>query len=250
MKLDLSNEVALVTGGSRGIGRECGLSLARAGARVIINYNRSQLKAEEVRDKISEIGSGADIYQGDVSKLEEVKGLFDFVREKYDRLDILVNNAGVIKDTLLLNTEVSDWERVHDVNLKGAFLCTKFAVEMMMPNHYGKIINIASVSAIRGGKGQTNYASSKGGLISFTRACALELAEKGIRVNAILPGIISTAMSSRVRKKAGDRILERIPTLRFGEPADIANLVVFLAAEKSDYITGQAICVDGGLSIS
>jgi 3-oxoacyl-[acyl-carrier protein] reductase len=250
MKLDLSNEVALVTGGSRGIGRECGLSLARAGARVIVNYNRSQPKAEEVRDKVTEIGSDADIYQGDVSKLEEVKGLFDFVREKYDRLDILVNNAGVIKDTLLLNTEVSDWERVHDVNLKGAFLCTKFAVEMMMPNHYGKIINIASVSAIRGGKGQTNYASSKGGLISFTRACALELAEKGIRVNAILPGIISTAMSSRVRKKAGDRILERIPTLRFGEPADIANLVVFLAAEKSDYITGQAICVDGGLSIS
>jgi len=250
MKLDLSNEVALVTGGSRGIGRECGLSLARAGARVIVNYNRSQPKAEEVRDKVTEIGSDADIYQGDVSKLEEVKGLFDFVREKYDRLDILVNNAGVIKDTLLLNTEVSDWERVHDVNLKGAFLCTKFAVEMMMPNHYGKIINIASVSAIRGGKGQTNYASSKGGLISFTRACALELAEKGIRVNAILPGIISTAMSSRVRKKVGDRILERIPTLRFGEPADIANLVVFLAAEKSDYITGQAICVDGGLSIS
>ena len=250
MKLDLSNEVALVTGGSRGIGRECGLSLARAGARVIVNYNRSQPKAEEVRDKVTEIGSDADIYQGDVSKLEEVKGLFDFVREKYDRLDILVNNAGVIKDTLLLNTEVSDWERVHDVNLKGAFLCTKFAVEMMMPNHYGKIINIASVSAIRGGKGQTNYASSKGGLISFTRACALELAEKGIRVNAILPGIISTAMSSRVRKKVGDKILERIPTLRFGEPADIANLVVFLAAEKSDYITGQAICVDGGLSIS
>ena len=250
MKLDLSNEVALVTGGSRGIGRECGLSLARAGARVIVNYNRSQPKAEEVRDKVTEIGSDADIYQGDVSKLEEVKGLFDFVREKYDRLDILVNNAGVIKDTLLLNTEVSDWERVHDVNLKGAFLCTKFAVEMMMPNHYGKIINIASVSAIRGGKGQTNYASSKGGLISFTRACALELAEKGIRVNAILPGIISTAMSSRVRKKVGDRILERIPTLRFGEPADIANLVVFLAAEKSDYITGQAICVDGGLSVS
>ncbi|MGD1076403.1 MAG: SDR family oxidoreductase, partial [Thermodesulfovibrionales bacterium] len=166
------------------------------------------------------------------------------------RLDILVNNAGVIKDNLLLSMELSDWDKVHDLNLRGAFLCTKLAVELMMPHHSGKIINIASVSAIKGGRGQANYAAAKGGLISFTIACASELSGRGIQVNAILPGMIVTEMSSRVRKRAGESILKTIPSGRFGEPVDIANLVVFLASNKSDYITGQSIGVDGGLSIS
>ena len=161
-----------------------------------------------------------------------------------------MNNAGVIRDTLLLTMALTDWEKVHDVTLRGSFLTTRMAAELMVPRHRGKIINIASVSGIRGGRGQTNYASAKGGLISFTRACAVELAPKGIQVNAVLPGMIETEMSSRARKRAAETILERIPAGRFGATQDVADLVLFLASGMSDYITGQAIPVDGGLSIS
>ncbi len=250
MNIDLSGKIALVTGGSRGIGREICLLLSEAGVRVIINYNKSKEKADEVKDEITRRGTEADMYHADIANPEEVKSLFEYIRKKYNRLDILVNNAGIIKDNLLLAIELSEWDKVHDVNLRGAFLCTKFAAEMMMVNHSGKIINISSIGAIKGGRGQTNYASAKGGLISFTRACAVELAAKGIQVNAVLPGMIATEMSSRVRKRAGERILEQIPLNRFGEPVDVANLVLYLASDRADYITGQAISVDGGLSVS
>ncbi|MBI5741456.1 MAG: 3-oxoacyl-ACP reductase FabG [Nitrospirae bacterium] len=250
MNIDLTGKVALVTGGSRGIGRETCVLLAQAGAKVVINYNRSAEKAEEVKKAITDSGAAADIFQADISAPDGVNALFDFIKAKYGRLDILVNNAGVIKDNLLLSMELSEWDRVHDTNLRGAFLCTKYAAEMMMVNHSGKIINISSIGAIKGGRGQTNYASAKGGLISFTRSCAVELAGKGIQVNAVLPGMIVTDMSSRVRKRAGEKILEQIPLNRFGQPSDVANMIVFLASEKADYITGQAISVDGGLSVS
>lgn len=250
MNIDLTNKVALVTGGARGIGRECSLLLSKAGARVIINYSRAKEKAEELRDEIIRSGNEADIFQADISKPEEVEALFEHIKKSSGRLDILVNNAGIIKDNLLLAMSLSEWDKVHDVNLRGAFLCIKHAGEMMMANHAGKIINISSIGAIRGGRGQTNYASAKGGLLSFTRACAVELGAKGIQVNAVLPGMIVTEMSARVRKRAGAEILERIPLSRFGEPSDVANLVLFLASDKADYITGQAIPVDGGLSIS
>jgi len=179
-----------------------------------------------------------------------VEALFSFVREKFESLDILVNNAGIIRDNLLLSMKLTDWDKVHDVNLRGAFLCTKSAAEMMMLNHRGKIINIASVTALRSVPGQVNYASSKGGLASFTRACAVELSGKGIQVNAVLPGFILTDMSKRARKRGGEIILNQIPAGRFGTVVDVANLVVFLASRQSDYITGQSIAVDGGLSIS
>ncbi len=250
MIIDLTNRIALITGGSRGIGRETSLLLSSAGAKVIINYNSSKEKAEEVRDEIISSGKEAELIQADISKPEEVKTLFDHIKEKYQRLDILVNNAGIIKDKLLLGMKISDWDRVHDICLKGAFLCTKYAAEMMMFNHSGKIINIASVIALIGGQGQTNYASAKGGLISFTRSCAVELAGKGIQVNAILPGMIKTDMSRRARKKGEQKILDRIPSGKFAEPVEVANLVLFLASDKANYITGQAICVDGGMSIS
>jgi 3-oxoacyl-[acyl-carrier protein] reductase len=250
MNINLSGKVALVTGASRGIGRETAIQLAQAGARVIINYNRSKEKADEVKEAITGAGHEAEIFQADVSNPDEVKTLFGFIRDNYRTIDILVNNAGVIKDNLLLAMELSEWDKVLDTNLRGGFLCTQQAAEIMMANHSGKIINMSSVGAIRGGRGQTNYASAKGGLISFTTACAVELAPKGIQVNAVLPGMIVTDMSSRVRKRAGDKILERIPAARFGEPADIANLVVFLASGSADYITGQAISVDGGMSIA
>jgi 3-oxoacyl-[acyl-carrier protein] reductase len=250
MKIDLTEKIALVTGASRGIGRETSRQLCLAGAKVIINFNRSGEKAAELKEELMQAGGKADLFKADVSQPQEVDALFDYVHKKYGRLDILVNNAGIIKDMLLLGMEISDWDKVISVNLRGAFLCTRRAAEMMMANHSGKIINLASVSAIRGGRGQTNYASAKGGIISFTRACAVELSGKGIQINAVLPGMIVTDMSSRVRKRAGDTILEQIPAGKFGAPADVANLIVFLASDKADYITGQAFCVDGGMSIS
>jgi 3-oxoacyl-[acyl-carrier protein] reductase len=250
MNIDLSDKVALVTGGSRGIGRETSIRLAEAGAKVIINYNKSKEKVEALKDEIIASGAEADIYQADVSVSEEVESMFEYIKGKYKRIDILVNNAGIIKDNLLIAMRLKEWDKVLDTNLRGAFLCTRLAAEMMMANHSGKIINVSSIGAIRGGRGQTNYASAKGGLISFSNASAVELASKGIQVNSVLPGMVVTDMSIRVRKRAGDKILERIPAERFGEPEDIANLIVFLASEKADYITGQAISVDGGMSIS
>tara|TARA_Y100000294_G_scaffold22249_1_gene18870 strand:- start:135 stop:887 length:753 start_codon:yes stop_codon:yes gene_type:complete len=250
MNLDLSGKVALVTGGAIGIGGDISLLLSKAGAKVIINYNKSKEQAKNLKKQIRGFDREADIFQADVSNSEDVTSLFDFIKKKYNQLDILINNAGIIKDNLLLNMELSEWDAVQDVNLKGAFLCSKSAAQMMMLNHYGKIINIASIGAIKGGRGQTNYAAAKGGLISFTRACSVELAGKGIQVNAVLPGMIITAMSKRVRKKVGEEILKNIPTGRFGEPVEVANLVLFLASDKSSYITGQAISIDGGLSIS
>ena len=250
MQFDLKDRVALITGGSRGIGREASLLFAKAGAEVIVNYHKSKDKAEGLLEEVVRRGEKAEIFQADISKPEEVKALFDHIRKRWDRLDILVNNAGMIRDNLLLSTELSDWDRVLDLNLRGAFLCTRYAVEMMLPNHSGKIINIASTGAIKGGRGQTNYAASKGGLIAFSRACAAELSGKGIQVNAVLPGMIVTDMSNRVRKRAGEEILAAIPCGRFGEPREVAYLILFLASSLSDYITGQAIAVDGGFSIS
>lgn len=250
MNIDLSGKIALVTGGSRGIGRETCIMLAKTGAKVIINYHKSEEKADTLRSEIAGAGGEAVTFRADVSDPEQVDKLFEFIRSSYKKIDILVNNAGIIKDNLLLAMKLSDWDNVIDTNLKGAFLCTRQAAELMMNNHSGKIINVSSIGAIRGGRGQTNYASAKGGLISFTTACAVELAPKNIQVNAVLPGMIATDMSVRVRKRAGDKILERIPLARFGEPADVAQLIVFLASPSSDYITGQAISVDGGMGIS
>lgn len=250
VRIDLTGKVALITGGSRGIGRAICRRFGESGARVVINYKRSKEMAEEVRAEIAQGGEEADLFQADVARQEEVDTLFGFIKQKHGRLDILVNNAGITKDALLLSMNPADWDAVHDVNLRGAFLCTRAAVEMMLPHHAGKIINIASVGAVRGGRGQTNYASSKGGLIAFTRACAVELGTKGIQVNAILPGMILTDMTKRIRARAGDALLERIPQERFGDPADVAHLALFLASDSANYITGQAIAVDGGLSIS
>ncbi len=249
-KLDLRGRSALVTGGARGIGAAICRTLALAGAKVLINYNRSREKAVALRDEICAEGFEAEIFQADVAEPAQVEALFRHARSIFGGLDILVNNAGIVKDTLLLTMDLPDWEKVHNINLRGAFLTTRMAAELMMQKRSGKIINIASVSGIRGGRGQTNYASAKGGLISFTRACAVELAPKGILVNAVLPGMIETEMSSRTRKRAGEIILERIPVQKFGSPQDVADLVVFLASDLSNYITGQAIPVDGGLSIS
>jgi 3-oxoacyl-[acyl-carrier protein] reductase len=250
MKIDLSGKVALVTGGARGIGGACSLALARLGATVIINYCRSKDAAERLQEEIAGAGGQARTFQADVSKPDEVEAMFAFLRREYARLDILVNNAGIIRDRLLLLMKLDDWQSVQDVNVTGTFLCTRCAVEMMLRQHRGKIITIASASAVSGGRGQTNYAASKGALVSFTRASAVELGRKGIQINAVLPGIIETDMSKAIRERAGAALLERIPVRRFGQPSEVASLVAFLASEESNYIIGQAISIDGGLSIS
>ena len=250
MKIDLGGKVALVTGGARGIGGACSLALARLGATVIINYYRSKDAAERVQEEIAGAGGQARTFQADVSKPDEVEAMFAFLRREYARLDILVNNAGIIRDRLLLSMKLDDWQSVQDVNVTGTFLCTRCAVEMMLRQHGGKIITIASASAVSGGRGQTNYAASKGALVSFTRASAVELGRKGIQINAVLPGIIETDMSKGIRERAGAALLEKIPVRRFGQPSEVASLVAFLASEESNYIIGQAISIDGGLSVS
>jgi 3-oxoacyl-[acyl-carrier protein] reductase len=250
MQINLSGKTVLVTGGARGIGEAISRSLASAGAKVLINFNRSGDKARLLMEEFRSRGTGCEIFQADISEPDQVESLFLKVRQSCDRLDILVNNAGIIQDKLLLAMDLSDWERVQRVNLRGAFLVTRMAAELMVSRHSGKIINIASVAALQATRGQTNYAAAKGGLVSFTRACAIELAPKGILVNAVLPGFIKTEMSVRTIRRAGATLLNRIPLQRFGSPQEVAHLVLFLASELSDYITGQAIPVDGGLSVS
>lgn len=249
MNIDLNGKVALVTGGGRGIGRACCLALADAGAAVAVNYSASKEAAEEVKADIEKAGGRAETYQADVSSFEEVQKMFEALKEAFGTLDILVNNAGVIKDTLLLRMKPADWEKVLGVSLNGAFHCTKMAAEIMMRNRSGNVINISSVIGVMSGGGQTNYAAAKAGVISFTRACAAEMSGRGLRFNAVLPGMIETDMSETVRKHASDKIMERIPSKRFGQPEDVAKVVVFLASDGAGYINGEAITVDGGMHI-
>jgi len=250
MKLDLAGKVALVTGGGRGIGRACCVALARLGATVIINYRVSRDAAETLEKEIVGAGGGGRAYQADVSDPDAVDAMFRFIQQEYRRLDILVNNAGIVQDTLLLSMTLQDWTSVHATNLTGAFLCARHAVEMMLRQGGGKIVNIASASVDIGGRGQTNYAAAKGGLVAFSRSAAVELARKGIRINAVLPGIIETDMSLQVRQRASAKLLERIPARRFGRAEEVADLVSFLVSDASDYVVGQAIAIDGGLSAS
>jgi 3-oxoacyl-[acyl-carrier protein] reductase len=249
MNIDLGGKVALVTGGGRGIGRACSLALAESGAAVAINYSASEIAAGEVKAEIEGAGGRAETYRADVSSFDQVGAMFESVKEDFGTLDILVNNAGVIKDTLLLRMKPADWDKVIGVSLNGVYNCTKAAAEIMMRARTGCVINISSIIGVMGGGGQTNYAAAKAGVISFTRACAAEMSGRGLRFNAVLPGMIETDMSEVVRKRAGEQIMERIPSKRFGQPGDIAGVVVFLASPAAGYINGEAITVDGGMHI-
>ncbi|MBW2222482.1 MAG: 3-oxoacyl-[acyl-carrier-protein] reductase [Deltaproteobacteria bacterium] len=242
----LKEKIALVTGASRGIGKAIALHLAEEGAQIIINYAKNSEKAKEVVAAVESTGGKALAMQADVACWQEVEKMVDSIYEKFGRIDILVNNAGVNRDELLISMEKEDWDAVINTNLGGLFHCTKAVAKYMMIQKNGRIINMSSVAGERGGRGQSNYAASKGGVNAFTRSVAMELAPKKITVNAIAPGVIETEMSSTVIRRAKDFILNSVALKRLGQPEEIAKVVAFLASDDSSYITGEVIRVDGG----
>ena len=244
--MKLKDKVALVTGASRGLGKAIALQLAKDGAQVVVNYATSTDKAEEVVAAIKAEGGKASAMKADVSNLEEVEKMVDTIYEQCGRIDILVNNAGVTRDELLISMEKEDWDRVIATNLGGLFNCSKAVAKYMMMQKSGRIINMSSVAGERGGRGQSNYAASKGAVNAFTRSVAMELARKKVTVNAVAPGVVETEMSSEVIRRAQDIILNSVALKRLGQPEEIAKVVAFLASDDASYITGEVIRVDGG----
>ncbi len=244
--MKLKDRVAIVTGASGAIGRSIAAKLSAEGAAVICNYCRNREKAEEVVEGIRDAGNSAMSIQGDVRSFADMEKMARDVIEKFDRIDILVNNAGVNRDGLIITMSEEDWREVIETNLSGAFNSTKAVAQQMMFQKSGRIINVSSVAGEQGGRGQTNYAASKGGLNAFTRAVAVELAPKKITVNAVAPGVIETDMSREVLRRAKEIVMSHIPLKRLGQADEIANMVLFLASDDAAYITGQVFHVDGG----
>lgn len=241
----LKDQVAIVTGASRGIGRAIALQLAFEGAKVVVNYASSSTAADQVVAEITTAGGEAVAIQGDVSQENQVDTLIKTTLEKFQRVDILVNNAGITRDTLLLRMKLEEWQAVIDTNLTGVFLCTKAVSKIMLKQRSGRIINIASVAGQMGNPGQANYSAAKAGVIGFTKTVAKELSSRGITVNAVAPGFIITDMTSDIKAEG---ILQYIPLGRFGQPEEIAGMVRFLASDPAAaYITGQVFNVDGGM---
>ena len=243
MKIDLSGRAALVTGSTRGIGREIAAVLAACGAKIAV-AGRDQAKAAEVA---TAIGGGAQGFGADMSDGAQVTKLVEEVEAAFGSLDILVNNAGLTRDNLLIRIKDEDWDAVLDANLKGAFAAIRAATRGMMKRRWGRIINISSVVGITGNKGQASYAASKAGMLGLTKAVAQELASRNILVNAIAPGFIETEMTAALSGEQRAALAERIPLARLGTPTDVANAVAFLASEHAAYITGQVLVVDGGM---
>jgi 3-oxoacyl-[acyl-carrier protein] reductase len=245
----LKDQVALVTGGSRGIGRAIVKAFAAEGAKVAFVYRGSQAAAEALAQEVTAAGGTALAVQADVTKTEAAQQVAERVEKEWGRLDILVNNAGVIHDDLFVRLEPEHWNEVLQTNLGGTYNFCRAVAYTMMKQRRGRIINISSVAAEHVNMGQTNYAASKGAINAFTRALAVELASRNVTVNAIAPGFIETDMSEAVRNKAGDLIKKFIPMKRIGQPDDIAKVAVFLASADAAYVTGQVLTVDGGLSL-
>ncbi len=242
----IKDRVALVTGASRGIGKAIATVLGEEGAIVIVNYLKNREMAEEVVSEIESRGGRAISIRADVTKSEEVEGMTEEIYRQFERIDILVNNAGITRDQLLLSMEQEEWEQVINTNLGGMFNCTRAVAKYMLLQKSGKVINMSSVAGERGGRGQCNYAASKGGVNAFTRAVAMELSPKGITVNAVAPGAVETEMTETVVRRAKDHIINSIALKRLGKAAEIAGTVLFLASDDAGYITGEVIRVDGG----
>ncbi|MEA3422819.1 MAG: 3-oxoacyl-[acyl-carrier-protein] reductase [Bacillota bacterium] len=243
----LQNQVAVVTGGSRGIGRAIALMLAKEGASVVINYTSSDDKAKEVQQEIEALGSEAMIYKADVSDEKSVEEFSKAVKKEFGKIDILVNNAGITRDGLVMRMKEEDFMSVIEINLKGTFLCSKYFGKLMMKERKGKIINISSVVGVMGNAGQANYAASKAGIIGLTKSLAKEFASRKININAVAPGFIETEMTKKLGEEVKENYTKAIPLGYYGQPEDVANLVVFLSSSASNYITGQVIHVDGGM---
>ena len=247
--MNLSGKIALVTGASRGIGRQIAMTLAGYGATVIVNYNGSKAKAEEVVKEIQEQGGQAEAIACNVADFELAKELIDYVVKTYGRLDILVNNAGITRDNLIMKMSEEEFDAVVSTNLKGAFNCVKHVARQMLKQKSGRIINISSVVGIMGNAGQANYCASKAGVIGLTKSVARELGSRGITSNAIAPGFIETEMTAVLPEDVKKAMGEQIPLKRFGQTKDIAETVAFLASDHAGYITGQVIQVDGGMAM-
>jgi 3-oxoacyl-[acyl-carrier protein] reductase len=240
----LKGQVALITGSARGIGKEIAIVLAKKGCDIVVaDINH----AEETAIEIAALGVRAEPLKLNVADSASVVDVFKHIMDKFGRLDILVNNAGITRDTIILRMKDEDWESVLDINLKGAFLCTREAIKIMSKQRYGRIVNISSVVAFMGNAGQVNYSASKAGLIGLTKSVAREYAKRGVTVNAVAPGFIKTAMTEALPEKVKEDMMGAIPVGRFGEALDVANAVAFLASKEAEYITGNVIHVNGGM---
>ena len=240
---------AIVTGGSRGIGKAICLELAREGVSLVLNYAGNQAAAEQTAQECRALGVQVLPVQADVAQMEGCQRIFDAAMEQFGRVDILVNNAGITRDTLILRMSEEDLDKVLSVNLKGSFFCMKLAARIMMKQRSGRIINMSSVVGVHGNAGQVNYAASKAGLIGMTKSLAKELAVRGVTVNAVAPGFIQTDMTGALSEEMKQGFLSSIPLGRFGKPEDIAKAVAFLASDAAGYITGQVLGVDGGMGM-
>lgn len=248
MQREFEGRVTLVTGASRGIGKGIALKMASLGSKVAINYRSNDEEAEKVLKKIEASGGEAMLARCDIADSDAVKVMMRSIVDKWGMIDILVNNAGIVRDNLLLRMKDRQWDDVLNTNLRGAYLCTKFALRSMMDNFRGRIVNIASLAGIVGNMGQANYSASKGGLIAFTKAVAREVGSRNITCNVICPGYIETEMTgSAFTDEMKQELLKRIPLARLGRPGDVADLVAFLASDRAGYISAQVISIDGGL---
>ncbi len=246
---ELKNKTAIITGGSRGIGRACCLAFAREGADVVFTYNKSHKEAQELKSQIEESGAACLAIQADARDYNQCRKVVEDSLAKFEKIDILINNAGITKDRALFMMALEEWKEVIDTNLGGTFNMTRAAITTLMKQKQGCIINMSSVSGITGLPKQTNYSASKAGIIGFSKALAKEVAPLNIRVNAVCPGFIETDMTGALNENLKKQMLELIPEKRLGRPEEVAELCVFLASGKAGYITGEAIKIDGGLAI-
>ena len=250
--MDLTSKIALITGGIKGIGKATALTLASKGANIVLNYRKNSNNDEialKLQKEIESLGVQVLLAKGDISNEEDVKEIFKLIKDHFGKLDILVNNAGITRDNLIIRTKTEDFNQVIDANLKGTFLCMKYASKMMIKQKYGKIISLSSVTGIIGNPGQANYAASKAGIIGMSKSLAKELGSRHITVNVVAPGFVETDMTKKLDQEYLENMIHHIPLERLGKPEDIAYAVAFLASDEASYITGHVLQADGGMAM-
>lgn len=250
--MDLTSKIALITGGIKGIGKATALTLASKGANIVLNYRKNSNNDEialKLQKEIESLGVQVLLAKGDISNEEDVKEIFKLIKDHFGRLDILVNNAGITRDNLIIRTKTEDFNQVIDANLKGTFLCMKYASKVMIKQKYGRIISLSSVTGIIGNPGQVNYAASKAGIIGMSKSLAKELGSRHITVNVVAPGFVETDMTKKLDQEYLENMIHHIPLERLGKPEDIAYAVAFLASDEASYITGHVLQADGGMAM-